>query len=591
MKRKSEFLVPTSKAALRPKPPVAPPPAKLTPPWAKPEQRAAELKAKLKPTPTRARAPAPEGTCADCGWTFSAGADRKCRKCGARRPEEPEPHDSELFEAEAAEPDPDVESARAALDIVVEGEGTDIPPIATFDELGVLPDYVSRALVDMQCNQPLPVQAQALPIIMAGHDLIGVARTGSGKTLAFLLPGIVHIEQQEPLDPDVASPIALVLAPTRELAQQIANCAGQLLMNSCEGNHTRGLWAQEVYGGKQRQAQLERARGCAIVVATPGRLSDFVESEELFLDRVTYFVLDEADRMLDMGFQGDVQKFSGFIPPDRQMLFFSATWPTEVEDLATSLCHNSRQPAKIKVAQQEGGAISTRSDIVQTVVVFDQETAEERDQEKQKLLYSHVRETMQDPDSKILVFVSSKALADELATALQDEGFTTESMHGGRQQHSRDNALWKFKEGEVRLLVATDVMGRGIDIPTISHVVIFDMGDIEDYVHRIGRTARGLSGLQGHALTLFEYSYKWPEIAGELVKVLAEGGQEVPSELQHIADQVESGEREEFDRARQSSKWKKKKWATDDNWSNSDWQSSSKDKGWETKSSWDKGWR
>merc|ERR1712048_1169792 len=160
---------------------------------------------------------------------------------------------------------------------------------------------------------------------------------------------------------------------------------------------------------------------------------------------------------------------------------------------------------------------------------------------------------------KCLVFVSSKTLADELAQTLAREGFSTDSMHGGRKQWDRDEVLARFKRDEFRLLVATDVMGRGLDIPSITHVVIYDMGDIDDYIHRIGRTARGNRGLPGHALTLFEYNKRWPELAAGLIKVLQDSGQEVPSELERIAEEVECGERAIVDRTEVSNKPKKKK--------------------------------
>jgi superfamily II DNA/RNA helicase len=229
-------------------------------------------------------------------------------------------------------------------------------------------------------------------------------------------------------------------------------------------------------------------------------------------------------------------------------LFFSATWPKAVQDLAAKLCQNSQQPCIIRVGQSADGAGATRADIIQKVVVFDEYDWKQREKNKKALLYGHLREVLSVPEYKALVFVSSKVLADELAETLAKEGFTTDSMHGGRKQWDRDEVLAKFKRDEFKLLVATDVMGRGLDIPTITHVVIYDMGDIDDYVHRIGRTARGNCGRQGHALTLFEYNKKWPELASGLVKVLEDSEQEVPEDLRQIAQEVETGERETVDR-------------------------------------------
>merc|ERR1712232_550601 len=240
---------------------------------------------------------------------------------------------------------------------------------------------------------------------------------------------------------------------------------------------------------------------------------------------------------------------SSSIRTDRHTLFFSATWPKEVQELATSLCQNSQQPAIIRAGQRDDGAGATRADITQRVVVFDQWDWSEREKAKQTLLYSHLREVLQVESNKVLVFVGSKVLADELATTLRQEGFSTDSMHGGRAQWIRDEVLAKFKRDEFKLLVATDVMGRGLDIPTITHVVVYDMGDIDDYVHRIGRTARGDNGLKGHALTLFEYNKKYPELAAGLVKVLEDSGQEPPAELRLIAEEVANGERDIVDRS------------------------------------------
>lgn len=462
---------------------------------------------------------------------------------------------------EAGDADADeVELLRESLEVAVEGVPVHYyAPVTSFDDLTMLPKYVVQKLEEKEFVKPMPIQAQALPIILGGNDLIGIARTGSGKTMAFLLPAIVHIEAQEPVSFYHATPIALIVAPTRELAAQICQEAGGLCENSTQGCHPRGIWAQEVYGGKNKEDQLQKAKGCAIIAATPGRLSDFVDSGAMSLERVTYFVLDEADRMLDFGFHDDIQNFTKRIRRDRQMLFFSATWPQQVEDLATSLCHNAQQPVKIKVGQRAGGEAVSRGDICQRVVVFDEDSWEERNEGKKEILYDHLRQILEDEENKVLVFVNQKVFADELRDTLAEDGFHTDSMHGGRSQRLRDEALESFKNGEIKLLIATDVMGRGLDIPTISHVVIYDMGDIDDYIHRIGRTARGLGERPGHALTLFEYDQKWPHLAAGLIKVLQDSDQEVPEDLQRIADEVENGQREIVERTQAPPKKKKKK--------------------------------
>mmetsp|Transcript_717 Transcript_717/g.2083 ORF Transcript_717/g.2083 Transcript_717/m.2083 type:complete len:644 (+) Transcript_717:99-2030(+) len=469
-----------------------------------------------------------------------------------------------------------LQQARVELEVVVDDRAGAYPPIVDFDELECLPEYLQQALKDANLLLPMPIQAQALPIILGGRDLIGIARTGSGKTLAFLIPAVVHIEAQEPVPRGESTPIALVLAPTRELAAQIATEAGKLLEQSRQGSHSGGIWAECVYGGKQRGEQLRRSKGCAIIAGTPGRLMDFMNSGDMSLGRVTYFVLDEADRMLDFGFSGDVTTIGNSCRADRHMLFFSATWPAEVQELAKSLCHEEQQPLHLTVGQGDDGAATTRSDIVQEVAVFDQESWDERDDGKKAKLYAHLRSTLADETAKILVFVSNKVLADELRDQISTEGFKTESMHGGKKQYERDESLANFKNNDVRLLVATDVMGRGLDIPDITHVVIYDMGDVMDYVHRIGRTARGPSGKPGHALTLFEYNQKWPELAGGLADVLRNSGQVVPPELLRIADEVENGTRKTVARG----DWKKNRNKDSDWGSKPDWKENWKSQPW-----------
>jgi len=439
-----------------------------------------------------------------------------------------------------------MQSMREELEIGIDGgDGCDFPPVVAFEELaGVVPDYALQALTGQGIEAPMPIQAQSLPLVLAGNDLIGIAKTGSGKTLAYLLPAIVHIEAQEPLQRGAPTPIALILAPVRELAVQIAEEAQKVCQGSTAENHPQGIGSTCVYGGgaSNKGWQIAALRKAAhIVAATPGRLVDLLSSRDLSLERVTYFVLDEADRMLECGFEDQVGAIASQVRPDRQTLFFSATWPWEVQQLAQKMCHEESRPVHVRVGQKEDGSgPTTRQDIIQEVVVFDEPTWEERDHNKQELLYMHLREVLASPAHKALVFVSRKTLADELCNRLWSEGFATHSMHGGRSQDSRLDILEGFKTGDTKLLVCTDVMSRGLDIPGISHVVIYDMGDIEDYVHRIGRTARGPYG-EGHALTFFEYDRKWPQLAGELLEVLQASEQDVPEDLTWIAQEVAAG--------------------------------------------------
>jgi len=432
--------------------------------------------------------------------------------------------------------------SRETLEIRVEmpDELADVfPPISGFDDLrGILPDYAFEGIAAMGIETPMPIQAQALPLALAGLDVVGVAKTGSGKTLAYLLPALTHIEVQEPLQHGVAAPIALILAPTRELAVQIADMSRAVVDSTTGSVHPNGLAAGVLYGGGHGSKGWQVAdirNGAHIVAATPGRLLDVMDSGEVSLERVTYFVLDEADRMLECGFEDQVGRIGKTVRQDRQTLFFSATWPTTVQQMAQVMCSSDLPPVCVMAGQRgdREGPVS-REDILQEVVVFEQGTWEERDKAKQELLYAHLREVLASDEHKILVFVSRKNLADTLSKRLQSEGFKANVMHGGKSQESRLNTLEDFRTGKTKLLVTTDVMGRGLDIPGISHVVIFDMGDIDDYVHRIGRTARGPYG-KGHALTFFEYDKKWPNLPRQLLQVLETSGQEVPRDLKALA--------------------------------------------------------
>lgn len=440
------------------------------------------------------------------------------------------------------------EGVRSELELAIDG-GPDgktlVPPVTTFEEILPLPLYCIEAMTNNGITAPMPIQSQAIPIVLAGMDLVGIAKTGSGKTLAYLLPAVVHIEAQEPIGEYDLSPIVLALAPTRELAVQIEEEANKLVSTSegAEGSNHNGLKACCIYGGTQRNDQVRSARGCQIMSATPGRLHDHIANGEISMSRVTYFVLDEGDRMLDDGFEPQVTAISDGIRPDRHMLFFSATWPMAVHKLAKKLCKGSVPPVRLRVGQNSDGSAKTRDDIVQEVVVFDQPDWDERDRLKKELLFAHVREALNMEATKVLVFVSRKTLAEEVCNVFSNEGFDSQAMHGGKKQQAREHTLEQFKNGECRLLVATDVMGRGLDIPTITHVVIYDMGDIEDYVHRIGRTARGPHG-SGHALTLFEYDPRWPHLAEGLIKAMEQSGCEVPDDLRALADDVNAGNRE-----------------------------------------------
>lgn len=445
-----------------------------------------------------------------------------------------------------------IERMRARLEITVDSEaGANCKPVSNFYELEVMPDYLADALLAWHLDQTTPMQAQALPVILAGHDVIGVAESGSGKTLAFMIPAVMHAEAQQPQEQGrhaTAMPSALVLAPTREQAIQIGEEGKKLLFKSTGGprygsvNHPGGLWASSVYGGQHRAEKLgELKHGCHILAATPPHLLELLEGGDVSLERVTYFVVDEANQMLDDPLREDVNQIATHLRPDRQTVVFSPTLPENVRKHAVALCSrddsNWRGPARIFVGQLEEPPVQGTASVKQEVVVFDQETWELRDEAKQRMLYAHLRHVMRKPSNKTVVFVNSKTFANELSYNLGRDGFKCNALHGGQTRHYRTQMLDEFMRGASRLLVATDVVGKTFELPDVTHIVIFDFGDVEDYIHRVGRIPGG------HSLAMFEYSPKWPNIPGELVRALEEAAQPVPPELMTLVTGVMLGEK------------------------------------------------
>ncbi|CAH8491971.1 unnamed protein product [Heterobilharzia americana] len=341
------------------------------------------------------------------------------------------------------------------------------------------------------------------------RDVVGIAQTGSGKTATFLLPAIIHIMAQPKLLRN-EGPICLVLVPTRELAQQVLSVATEFA-------NAAGLRALCFYGGSAKGTQLrEMQRGGEICIATPGRLIDFIRAQRNLLSRVTYLVLDEADRMLDMGFEPQIRKIISHIRPDRQTLMWSATWPREVQTLAREFL--------VDYIQVNIGSVSLHANpnITQIVEIVDDWSKEQR---LIGLLASFGR-------ARTLVFVETKRRTDQLTNSLRRRGFFVESMHGGKQQRDREMTLASFKSGRVNILVATDVASRGLDIDDIEYVVNFDFpNQTEDYIHRIGRTAR--SNKTGTAFTFF--THKNARQARDLIEILDEANQEISQELIQLA--------------------------------------------------------
>jgi ATP-dependent RNA helicase RhlE len=343
----------------------------------------------------------------------------------------------------------------------------------SFDQFSVNHQCV-RLLRDQGITEPTEVQRQAIPIAMDGHDLVAVAQTGTGKTLAFTLPAITRLVEGRGKSRGVQM---LVLTPTRELAQQVAKVVQPLAREL-------KLWTTCVYGGAGMEQQTkDLRRGADIVIATPGRLLDHLNRRNVRLDRVSVLVLDEADRMLDMGFLPDIRRIIGETPKDRQTLMFSATFPAEISRLTKEF---QREPQRIEV-----GPIATPTDTVRQGV-YTVDSAR-----KTGLLAEILRKPGVE---SAIVFIRTKHRTDRVAKALHGQGFKAEAIHGGRTQGQRQKALDGFRRGNVKVLVATDVAARGIDVQGVTHVVNYDIpGSFDDYVHRIGRTAR--NNAAGDAIT------------------------------------------------------------------------------------------
>lgn len=342
----------------------------------------------------------------------------------------------------------------------------------TFSTLGVA-EPLLRALETERFIEPTPIQANAIPHLLAGRDLLGIAQTGTGKTAAFALPMLQHLIGSS-VRPGNFVTRALILAPTRELALQIEQSLRRL-------SSSQPLHIVAILGGVSRFMQVQRMRrGADIVVGTPGRVCDLMATGELKLNQVTQFVLDEADRMLDLGFIRDIRRIVAALPDKRQSALFSATMPPEVGALAESLL---RDPLRVDVARSAPAELP-----IEQHVHFVESAG------KRALL----RHLLVDPAlSRVIVFTRTKRGANHVAEALETGGVRVVALHGNKSQPARQKALEQFRSGQARVLVATDIAARGIDVTRISHVINFDLpAQPEDYVHRIGRTARaGASGV------------------------------------------------------------------------------------------------
>ncbi|XP_057384268.1 probable ATP-dependent RNA helicase DDX43 isoform X2 [Balaenoptera acutorostrata] len=359
------------------------------------------------------------------------------------------------------------------------GEKRPLPnPVGNFEDAFHCYPEVMRNLQKAGFQRPTPIQSQAWPIILQGVDLIGVAQTGTGKTLSYLMPGFIHIDSQ---------PLVCI------------------------------------YGGGDRDGQIkDLAKGVDIIIATPGRLHDLQMNNFVYLKSITYLVLDEADKMLDMGFEPQIMKILLDVRPDRQTVMTSATWPCAVRRLAQSYL---KEPMIVYVGTLDLAAVST---VKQNIIV----TTED---EKRSLIQTFI-ESMS-PKDKVIIFVSRKAVADHLSSDLCIQHISVESLHGNREQSDRERALKNFKTGKVRILIATDLASRGLDVHDVTHVYNYDFPrNIEEYVHRVGRTGR--AGRTGVSVTLITRN-DW-KIAGELINILERANQSVPEDLVVMAERYKA---------------------------------------------------
>ena len=352
--------------------------------------------------------------------------------------------------------------------------------MTSFNDFGLV-EPILRALAEEKYLTPTPIQAQTIPLALQGRDVIGIAQTGTGKTAAFALPIINHLHTKR-LRPEKKACRVLVLSPTRELSGQISDSF------RAYGRHIRPLAVALAIGGVPINKQVRSlAHGVEVLVATPGRLLDLVNQRALRLDQVEVLVLDEADRMLDMGFIHDIKRIVAMLRKERQTLFFSATMPQEITKLADAML---RDPARVAVTPQ-----ASTVDRVEQRVILTEKSA------KPNLLVEVLKTETTD---RVLVFTRTKHGADKVVRALQKSGFGAEAIHGNKSQNQRERVLADFRNGKLRILIATDIAARGIDVDGVSHVVNYDLPNIpESYVHRIGRTAR--AGADGIAISFCDY--------------------------------------------------------------------------------------
>ncbi|SCU71450.1 DEAD-box ATP-dependent RNA helicase, mitochondrial [Trypanosoma equiperdum] len=416
----------------------------------------------------------------------------------------------------------------AALDVsVLDSKGNAVPvnPVKLFSDLDNLPDWLSKGLQSSGFSCTTPIQSYTIPVLDEGHDMIGLAPTGSGKTVAFAVPALKKFQWS----PN-GSPRIVVLAPTRELVQQTAKVFHQLSSGKVR--------VCEAYGGAPREAQARRLHnGCDVLVACPGRLKDFLQNGDVIFDEVSFLVFDEADRLLDMGFKVQLDDILGYFSSHRpaQTMMWSATWPPVVEQLAQEYLSQNRYVIRSGTA---GTGLQVNENIKQHIFFAD------APEERVKTLVSLIKEGKIDENTaKMMIFVERQTDTENAAYALARMlGIHSRCIgvvHGGMQQRQRDHIMGIFKEGRIRILVATDVASRGLDFPDVTCVVnLIAPKNIDSYCHRIGRTGR--AGRTGESFTFIGRSDG--SLARDLINYLEKCGMDVPQRLVEFAEEHAQGE-------------------------------------------------
>lgn len=416
-----------------------------------------------------------------------------------------------------------VQAWRQEHNIACEAQGQVLDPILSFDEFHC-PEEIKYSFQEQGYKTPTPIQSQCWPILLSGQDLVGVAKTGSGKTMTYMVPAVVHIMAQQPPLRREDGPMALVLAPTRELACQIEEESRKVV------KHLPYLRTAVCYGGmgtKYSQAAVLR-RGVHVCIATPGRLIDLMKMGATNLLRTTYLVLDEADRMLDMGFEPQLKEIFSQVRTERQTVMFSATWPREIRSMASQFMRNF---TRINVG---GDELVCNKDVIQNIAVVNFHQRLGRIMEIMK----------QHGSTRYLIFTKTKKSADDLGWYLAEELKKIETqghqkpfamvLHGDKEQRERDRWLERFRQDSSSILIATDVACRGLDIEGLDVVINYEMPkNVEDFVHRVGRTGR--AGKTGHAYSFLGSDTETARYYRELRNVLFRSGATIPEDLDRLA--------------------------------------------------------